>query len=463
MQHEIKKNKAIEKYLNKVKFNDIKIGSLIAQYYALNLISRQHARPIIVNLLILTKYILTLWNIQKAKQLNADFLFTKLDNRFHFNALMDPLISHYRNNSIILCDENSFDKNKFSIHDIRKNIILFNETNSNSSKDSVKILKAILFASYLLLKNKKRLHLTFQEVIYFITNLLVQLRRVSFWDHSFTEADQKLSCVVTEYDRFSEVAPLVLAARKHKIKTITLIHGVLEDYSFTPFLAEYIFCWGEGQKSWLISKGIDPKRIFITGNPMFADKKLEINSDNHKNKELCICLAISPGFDNHTLIEPFVSALNLIKNARGILKLHPSLKKDYFKWVEATSSKIEVLASSDITNSDIFQNIDLLIINDSGIANEALAAGVPVTVLIPKDNEQINTFQTELIQLAGCKLATNESELVTIFSEIAAHPILFKSNALKMGEKYLKLLYNTTGKDSVNEMISQIDKISQIK
>lgn len=460
MQQEITKNQTIEKYLNKTEFNGIKIGSLIAQSFALNFINKGLHQNLIVNLLVLLKYIITLWNNKKTEQYHADFLFTKLDNRFHFNELMDPLISHYRNNSIVLYDNNSFDHNKFNIHDINDKTILFTQTISNTKKDSLKILRVIFSVSYLLLRNKKKLKLTYHEVLYYINNLLIQLRRTSFWNHYFTIAEYKPLCVVTEFDRFLTATPLILAARKHNIQTITLIHGVLEDYSFTPFLADYIFCWGEGQKSQLISKGVDPKRIFITGNPMFKDHRSNKYSEE-STKNLCLCLAISPGFDNSSLIEPFASALNSVENVHGILKLHPSLKKEDFKWIEALSSKIEILTSKDILNSDMFQKIDLLIIHDSGIANEALDAGVPVTVLMSNSSQQLNNFQIELIKLAGCRLVTNEQDLANNFIELASNPIQFRLNAEKMGEKYLKMLYDTAGKDSVKAMISQIDKISE--
>jgi len=453
--------KVLERYLNKVKLNGIRIGSLIAQYYALNYISKEHSKSIFTNMLVFLKYCFTLLNNKETKPHKADFIFTKLNNRFHFNALLDPLINHYNNKSVILCDENSFGKNEFEIQNIKKKSITFTQTNSNSNKDARKILIAVFTVTNLLFRNRKRLHLTFHEIIYFVNNLLIQLRRTSFWDHYFTAAQTNPLAVVTEFDRCAESTPLILAAKKHKIQTVTLIHGVLEDYSFTPFLADHIFCWGKSQKSQLISIGIDPKRIFITGNPMFADKKQENNLENHIHNDLCICLAISPGFDNRSLIEPFASALNLAENVRGILKLHPSLKKDDFKWVELISSKIEILTSQEIQNSDLFIELDLIIINDSGVANEALAAGVPVTVMIPNTNPQLNTFQNELIQIAGCQLVTCELALVRLFSDIAANPIQFKSNATKKSEKYLKMLYDTTGKDSVNAMISQIDKISQ--
>ena len=57
-------------------------------------------------------------------------------------------------------------------------------------------------------------------------------------------------------------------------------------------------------------------------------------------------------------------------------------------------------------------------------------------------------------------MATNEMELSNVFREITDDPIRFKFDALEKGKRYLKLLYDTTGNDSINAMISQIDKIS---
>ncbi len=190
MQRKDIKHLLIERYLNKVKFNGIRIGSLIAYYYALNFMNKQHARPVFTNLLVLLKYVLTLWNNKKAEPFRADFIFTKITNRFHFNALMDPLIVHYYNKSVIVCDDGSFDKNKFDIQDIQKRAIGFEQTNSNHSKDAGKILRTVFTAFYLLIKNRKRLRLSFPEVVYFGNNLFFQLRRTSFWDHYFNVAEK---------------------------------------------------------------------------------------------------------------------------------------------------------------------------------------------------------------------------------------------------------------------------------
>ena len=461
MQQEIKNHKVVERYLNKVVFNGIRIGSLIAYYYSLNFISKKHARPIFTNLLVLLKYGLTLWNRNKKIEMyKADFIFTKLNNRFHFNALMDPLILHYYNNSIILCDDYSFDKNKFDIQKIQKKAINFIQTNSNSNEDAWNILMTIVTAFYCLIKNRKRLKLSFHEVVYFGKNLLVQLRRTSFWDHYFNKADPKPSCVVTEYDRFSGTAPLVLAAQKHKMQTITLIHGVIEEYSFTPFLADYIFCWGESQKSQLIAKYVDPRQIIITGNPMFDYKVPEVYSGVHVINELRICLAISPGFDNRLLIEIYLSALNQLGNSMGMLKLHPSLNKVDFQWVKTISSKLQVLDSSDIKNSDLFRKIDLLIINDSGIANEALAAGVPVAVLVPDCYSEINNYQNELVIQAKCRLVRDELGLKNIFIDILTDPLGFRKDSVEKSNVYLKNLCNYKGEESERAMIFEIDRLS---
>ena len=461
MQQENKKHKLLERYLNRVKFNDISVGGLIAQYYALNYMSDRYARPIFINFLIFIKYSLTLWNRNKIKPYETDFIFTKQNDRFHFNALIGPLIVHYSNNSTLVSNKDYFDNDQLDIQEIQKRAISFKQTYSNYSKDASKILSTVFSVFYLMLKNRKRLKLSFAEVVYFGGSLLVQIRKASFWDHYFFIMENKPLCLVTEHDRSNKSAPLVLAAKKHKIQTITLIHGVLEDYSFTPFLADYIFCWGESQKSQLIAKCVDPQRIFITGNPIFDHKLQKISCNKIPNKDINICLGISPGFNNRLLIDPLVIALEYFNNVRGILKLHPSFSKEEFKWVETVSSKIKVLTTQDISNRELFENIDLMIINDSGIANEALAAEVPVAVFVPNEIPLLNNFQKELIFQAGCRLVEDEVGLRNIFKDILDNQLSFRNNSVQKSKGYLKYLYNSTGEESVKTMIFEIDLLSK--
>lgn len=451
--------KIVERFLNLIRFKGINNGSLIAEFFALRTIDKRSADFPFLNISVLLKRMALLWKQDNSSLKYSKLIFTKLNNRFHCNELMNPLIRHYQNKGIILCDENYLNGHNPENDSADAGAILFQQTNNNLRKDGFEILKTTVAVLFILLRRRRRLNITYKEVLYFTNKMMEQLRKVSFWINYFNVADLKPLCVVTEFDRSSESAPLILAARKQGIPTITLIHGVPEDYSFIPFLADFIFCWGEGQKNYLISKGVDHKRIFVTGNPMFGSKIAINDIGDHSKSDFSICLAVSPGFDNRLLINPFVSALKHFDNVKGVLKLHPSLAKDDYMWVLNISPKIRIFTSQEIKNRELFESTDLLIINDSGIANESLAVGVPVVVFVPDNVLKLNDFQSELIETAGCRLITKELALTRVIDELLADPNRFKSEANEKSFGYLKNLYETTGKESINSMILHINNI----
>jgi hypothetical protein len=367
---------------------------------------------------------------------------------------MDPLIIHFLYQSTILCNENSFDhllknkipKDQFMIH--------FQHTQRNRRKDIIKIISAFFLTSQLLIKNRKRLNVSGNEILFFLSQLIIQLKSVSYWDYYFSESNPKPSGVVTEFDRNHISNVLISCARKYRIKTITLTHGVICDYGFTPVLADYIFCWGNFQKKQLIEQGISSERILITGNPLIKSYR---NHTTNVNGEYKIGFAISPESSNRKMIESFISAIEKINGIEGIIKLHPSLSKTDFLWITNLSSKTIVLSSDEITNGDFFEKVDLLIIHQSGIANEALSSGIPVVIYAPEG--YYTGFQRELIEVARCQAATNDKELKMIVNSFIDNPNEFRNKSLQFTSNYLKNLFEMTGEKSIQSMIAGINEL----
>jgi hypothetical protein len=290
---------------------------------------------------------------------------------------------------------------------------------------------------------------------------LIQFRRVSYWDDYVQKSVVKPKCIITEFDRNSLASPMILSARKHNILTITLTHGVIE-YGFTPLLADHILCWGKCQKERLISLGVEPYRISVTGNPMIKVIERCPGKKTRSSNNVKVCLAIGPEAEylNKSLIEAFDYAVEQLEQVEGIIKLHPTLKRGNYKWINSISSKVIIFDSLDITNSELFNIIDLLIVHFSGIANEALAAGTPVVLLQPTGSLYLNVLQTELNQKAGCKIAANTKDLIEILDEVIANPDLFRIESIKKSKEYLENLFEFIGDESVRVMISEIDRLS---
>jgi len=465
---DIKKHKLIEAYLNQVMFKGIRSGKLLAGHLESNSLHKYELSFVcnLKHLIKLAENIFGMFKIREVKSLNSEYILTKLNNNFHFNALMNPIVFHYLKNSAVICDESSFDSEIKITHPILNHSIKVIQTFSNSRKDIGKILKTSFIIFWILFKRRKRLKLSNCEIIIFVNGLILQLRSVSFWHVYFENSVIMPKCIITELDRTTLPSPLILTARKFNVFSITLTHGVISEYGFTPLFADHIFCWGKFQMSQLISLGIEPNRISITGNPMFKDFCPKIGIGNRSTTgKIKVCLAISPegAKINHLLLDIFIAALEQSTQINGIVKLHPNLKRKSVEWILSVSPNIKIFESSDITNCELFNSIDFLIIRYSGIANEALAAGVPTSILNPKIISGLNILQVELIRNAGCDLATNTKELIEIFKKMSSAPDLYKKNSMAKCSNYLMNLYEFKGEDSVSAMISEIDRLTNDK
>jgi hypothetical protein len=454
MDSNIRKHKKLERYLNIVEFKRIKIGSLLAQTFEFNYYNP--CRKSFKNFIRIFKYLIYVFFPKNSIPIESDFIFTKLIRRFHFDELMNPLIIHYLKESAIVCNENSFDQVIMNRYIKNQHVIKFSQTINNDKKDIIRILSVFVRSSWILIRNKKRLNLSKDELFFFLAQLIIQLRSVSFWDSYFLRSVKKPKCIVTEFDRNSVSSALILCARNYNITTITLTHGVICDYGFTPLLADYIFCWGKFQQNQLIEQGVPRKKILITGNPMVKG----FEHKNRLNSGLIVCLAISPEILNQSMIEMFVSAINGFDQLSGIIKLHPSQYKHNYLWIHDLSSKVTVKDSEEITNNALFEKIDLLLIHQSGIANEALASGIPVAIMEPNGSGNFSELQRELINSAGCRAVNNTEQLKALFSEFILDPESFKIRGRLKSRQYLENLFEVIGEDSIKAMIDNINRLT---
>lgn len=461
MEQSISKHKKIELLLNKIKFKGIKVGSLLAEVFIIN---SYHPYDIkfFKMILILIKYTLTMFLSKNLSIINSTFIFTKLSNKFHYNMLMDNLLLHYSERSVIIYDENTFDLKFNYFHSTYIRSMHASNTLNNSRADILKILTFSIKVMWILIKYRTRLEVTKNEIVFFVVKLLIQLRRVSFWDHYFITSLSKPKCIVTEHDRSTLSSSLILTAKKYHVFTITLTHGVITAFCNTPVLADQVFCWGKSQKDLLISFGIEAHRISKTGNPMFKVVKQKNYSELSRSNSFIFCLAIGPESEmlNKLIIDKFVLSIEKFDQVKGIIKLHPSLNKESYIWVNDLSTKLTILDSVEIVNSELFEKIDILLVHSSGIANEALVAGIPVVIILPTNSSMLNEVQFELTQQAGCQLAKDENELIDIFEKIISDPIKYKIDAKKRCKEYLKNLLETTGEESVKAMIAEIDRLT---
>lgn len=252
-----------------------------------------------------------------------------------------------------------------------------------------------------------------------LSQLSLQLMKLSFWLQFIKRNNTSL--VVGDFDRARHAAPLFLAARKLGIPSMVIQHGVINGpLGFAPLLADKVAVWGGMQQTQYQELGVKASEVVVTGTPIIEEESVnKLHRENQREDlgvragEKLIAFALNPIGRKQimTQLKDYHAALGIIPMARAFVKVHPA--QDEYKirdWITSAGiQKLEVFPSRK-TLKDFLASCDLLVSHSSGLANEALAAGIPVIIL---DNLKLSPGNgVALHELLGCPMVTTSAQLV---------------------------------------------------
>lgn len=413
---------ALENLINEDKFFDVPMGGTLASVYYLQFY--YHHWRVSDSILDFLRYIKYRFFTQRIQlnhnafiEIDTKIIMTLVGDRKELIDLVRPLTETFNKEEIVLLLGEDKYANYFNdeIKSISWNDIYFN-FDKRWSEEYRKVSKIWFRKILKFLIQKKASPLLFWTIAF---HLLIQSNRVYVLRDLLSINKPKL--ILTEFDRNFLASPLVLAARVNKIKTITMVHGVINPpYSgYLPLLADYIFCWGEQQKELLISEGVDPKKIVITGNQRFIEYKNEVYSNKCFKKKasqnLTITLGTAPIFkeDRRKIAIEFCESIKLMSETiaiKGIVRLHPSEKLAFYEKIQKAYPKIHFSSNNEYSMNEILEMSDIVVVNDSGFGNDAILNNKIVVVFNPTSTEPGNG---KLLNIqANCPLANTPDEFV---------------------------------------------------
>jgi hypothetical protein len=433
---------AIELLLNKVKYKDCPVGSLLSYHIGEIYNNEKFKDNFISTTLLFFRYILKGLFISKGKNNNKkDLLLSKVGDLPHCNTLIDPLKVIYNNNSLLYTKG------------------LGNEINPYNFSHRFKLFEFYLIISFIF-KNFSKIKLLFNKNGFIINNyrliyhLFVKLNEFENWNSFYLSNEIKV--VLVDFDKNSRNIALVLAANKMKIKTITLVHGVINPpYGYWPILANEIWCWGDFQRKQLLEYGVNKHSINIVGNPISLKLNKKLRTYNsHSKINIGIGLNNIPDEVNKKFIDHLLKS-DESTSFNWIIKLHPSVKKSV--WMESYECEnVKFYDINEINHNEFFSKINLLIIGNSGIGFEAIVNDIPLWIY--RINEGGFGHDFVMTKHANCPDITNQSNLKIEFNS------LMKDNDYL--EKLLNLekifvfkeFYFDIGKDAINNIVNLLEK-----
>jgi hypothetical protein len=374
-----KKMRQLEAELNKIKFNNVKIGSVMALYWG-QIFGNSLDMRILRHISFLFYYHFIAFKPKpKFKDFNKTLLYFKTGNHKHLQFLEDAVVSddYLRSHTLVVGQGGASVLEKKDVMDIfnLKDLIKIWSFFSHRGLDIWNILKGYQISK-------------FDRVMLFLL-LFCQLTKVQSLVRFLTTQKSTL-LVGGDYDRGADTAVWFAVANALKLKSFTFQHGVINPpYGYNPLIADEIWVWGEMAKQQLISLGVCAIQIEIVGTPII--EKIEISDKIRKSvleklnlkKGINVILALStPNLVYDKKLVGFLKEIQILYGKpedNFLVKLHPARKTENFKWV--TDEFGIKLLPNPMAQSEFMNIADIVLAHSSGLATEALLNGIKVGIL----------------------------------------------------------------------------------
>lgn len=433
----------VEERLNKIEIEGCRIGSILSKFHE-NMYRNSDQRLSIVGFI---KMLIAQWikglflSKPNSEVFSNKILLSKITAKYHCSALIDPIKEHFKDKAVMYTPES---KNELIPYNFPKKFIP-----SNIWRFSKAILHHLIE-----IQNIYRCEGLEPNRLQLVFTLMIQLNSFNNW-HSIFKV-YRPAIIVVDFDRDNRNAPMILAAKKNTINTVTLVHGVINPpYGYWPLTANEIWCWGTFQKSQLMAHGISEKQIKVVGSPIVQkiSKSLE---EKQKSEIKTIGIGLNPMGDeyNHQLLSYLFENDDHI-HFNWVVKLHPSMVKS--KWmIDLEKENVSIHESDMLSIKDFFDAIDILVVGNSGIGYEAVVNEIPIWVYSP-EKEGLGHDKV-MIENGNCPDITDLENLrhhlygLAYDSEYLAS-LLEKEKSFVLGE-----FYSCIEKEASNKIIKAIEK-----
>ena len=273
--------------------------------------------------------------------------------------------------------------------------------------------------------------------------------------------------VLTEHDRDSLGASLVLSAGMLDVPTWTLLHGMPGEncINFYPVLADTIFCWGEMFADMFVAAGVEPGRIRVTGCPRLTrelplspgEARAKIGLDPDKPVVLLATQNFALWESRLKLAEAFCGAVDGRDDFCGVVRLHPADSRLGYADLSARFPSVRFMANEECDLDTALAATDVAVVHSSGFGSDALVKGRLAVVLDVIDEPLWHGGQ--LIALGGVPRATSREKLLEILKQL-----LFDANGRRecqqRAEQYVRRFCAFFGDEAAKKTAEPIlDKI----
>ena len=271
--------------------------------------------------------------------------------------------------------------------------------------------------------------------------------------------------VLTDYDRNYLSSCLILAARRLRIPTVTLMHGVMEQdaVGFSPVLADTVICWGELDRAKLIAAGEPEGKVVVGGCPRLTRDLCATSPDWRTRLALdqsirVVVFATSPDSQSRALARHFCAAVESLDSVLGIVRLHPSERLETYRSISRCYPMVRFAENGEATLDESLAAADIVVVRASGVGSDALVKHRPVVVLNPE--EVLTGHDFDLVERARCPHARTSVELTEILRRMLLDEH-FREEKAMAAERYVADFCGAFGQESACRIANVVTRLAE--
>jgi len=291
------------------------------------------------------------------------------------------------------------------------------------------------------------------------THLLVEAHRYAAF-YKFL-VSLKPGVILTEYDRNSFTAPLILAARALGIPTLTMVHGMINiPFGYTPLLADRVFVWGRQGRDRMIEYGVAPERVIVSGHPGLdrsqpVGRAEALARAGIAGDKPVVLLATNPINERPRgeLAEVFCKAMAERTDLVAAVRLHPSEALAFYARERSRYPNIHFVENRIWTLNEALAVADVVVCHNTSFGIEALVKRRPVVVLDAISEPLMGA--RDLIRVAECPAARSSAELSSVVTRLLEEGD-YRVSVVTRADSYVAALYDSFGDEAADRIAEAV-------
>jgi len=276
------------------------------------------------------------------------------------------------------------------------------------------------------------------------------------------------SALLSLADRGASGAPLVGAARRLGVPTLTILHcpaGSTFGRTFLPLNADRLLVWGEYQREVFQEFGLPAHRIAIVGCPGMerpasadtrgaADRLRALGVPDRRRRVLALTGPMRDEWRSAWFRE-IVHAARRLPEAAFVVRVHPSERAAFYRSRVDGLDNLAVLENAAARLDETLSAVDAVVVHGSSVGLDALVHGKDLFVLdcLPFT---LGTMR-EVLAAGGAARAASGSELAAALA--GAWKELSPAEARRRaGRAFVERFLAAYGDEAARRVVAEIDR-----